>query len=233
VVAANACTVSTGPNTCYVLTDRGTYDFLASGQDPAGSIQSLKVQTRGPLDKGAPGGASALVNYFHAYILNPSKVPNVNLTAAQDFVKLLTSPALQAKLKTYLSHTSDPAGAPFVASATPQLTVRFPRTAVKGELITVKGTLVNAETGYPALKGETVTVSRLAGDRQVRVARGKTRAGGAFTIKFKPSKTGKYLATTGQLNVVEDRSLSPVFGDILQPAATKAASIKLTKPKKK
>ena len=25
-----------GPNSCYVLTDRGTYDYLASGTDPAG-----------------------------------------------------------------------------------------------------------------------------------------------------------------------------------------------------
>ena len=61
-------------------------------------------------DKGTPGGVNALINYFHAYMINPSKVPNVNLTAAQDFVNMLTSPALQSKLKNYLNHTVTRAG---------------------------------------------------------------------------------------------------------------------------
>ncbi len=37
VLAANACTgLPSGANCCYVLTDRGTFDYLASGTDPAG-----------------------------------------------------------------------------------------------------------------------------------------------------------------------------------------------------
>ena len=100
-----------------MLTDRGTYDYLLSGTtDPAGKITHLSVVTR---DNGAtaPGGADALINYFHAYIINQAKVqsatnstaPTVNLPAAQDLITLLTSPAFQASLKNYLSLAHTPA----------------------------------------------------------------------------------------------------------------------------
>ena len=73
VIAANACTARSpaAPNTCYVLTDRGTFDYLASGTDPAGTIPNLRILTRDD-SASAPGGADELVNYFHAYIINPS-----------------------------------------------------------------------------------------------------------------------------------------------------------------
>ena len=45
----------------------------------------------------------------------------MNLTAAQDFVNFLTSPAFQSQLKSYLP-TADPGGPPFVADASPNLT---------------------------------------------------------------------------------------------------------------
>ena len=71
----------------------------------------------------APGGRYALINYFHAYIINPSKPgETVNLPAAQDFVNFLTSPAFQSQLKTYLADDGDPGGPPFVADASPNLT---------------------------------------------------------------------------------------------------------------
>ena len=60
-------------NSCYVLTDRGTYDYLASGTDPAGTIPNLKIVTRGPQSASAPGGVDALINYFHVYIINPTQ----------------------------------------------------------------------------------------------------------------------------------------------------------------
>ena len=125
MIAANACPTANAPsaaNSCYVLTDRGTYDYLASGTDAAGSIPSLRIVTRTP-STSAPGGPFALVNYFHVYIINPTKPgETVNLTAAEDFVSFLTSVGFQSRLKTYLAATSDPAGAPFVADASRTLT---------------------------------------------------------------------------------------------------------------
>ena len=111
------------------------------------------------------------------------------------------------------------------------LTAGFPKSAVEGKKIAVKGTLVNSETGYPALKGQMVSLERVSSGKETRVAKVKTGDGGKFTFNFKPSKGGKYQVATGLLTVVEDHSLNPVFGDILQPSTSKAVSIKLTKPK--
>jgi ABC-type tungstate transport system permease subunit len=228
VLAANACTH--GPaGTCYVLTDRGTYDYLSSGTDPAGTIPSLKIVTRGPQSATAPGGVNALVNYFHVYIVNPSKPgETVNLTAAQDFVSLLTSQSFQASLKTYLP-TADPAGPPFVADASPNLTVNsgLPKNYHAGKPLAVKGTLVNAEPGYPALASQKVNVDEIVGGVPLTVASGKTSSTGAYSIKFTPTSTGQYEVSTGQISMIENATLSPAYGDILSPASTSPRKIKV------
>ena len=229
VIAADGCTQGNGGNTCYVLTDRGTYDYLASGTDPAGKIQALKTVTRGPQSASAPGGANALVNYFHVYIINPSKPGEaVNLPAAQAFVSLLTSQAFQASLKGYLP-TGDPAGPPFVADASPNLTVRsgLPKNYHAGKPLTVKGTLVNAEPGYPALAHQTVNVDQIVGGVPLTVASGKTNSTGAYSIKFTPTSTGQYEVSTGQISMIENATLSPAYGDILSPASTSPRKIKV------
>jgi tungstate transport system substrate-binding protein len=227
VIATNACTVGTsGANTCYVLTDRGTFDYLSSGTDPAGSIPNLKVVTRGPQASSAPGGEYALINYFHVYIINPSKPgETVNLTAAKDFVNFLTSPSLQSQLKNYLPSV-DPGGPPFVADASPILTASgIPHSYRAGQKVTVKGTLTNAEIGYPVLSGKTVTVDEVKGALLVPVAHGKTSSTGAYKIKLVPPTTGRYEVTTGQISQIENASLSPAYGDLLSPAATSPVKV--------
>src|SRR6202012_1893433 len=116
VVATNACTAGGGNGAeCYSLPYRGTFDYLVSGNDPAGTIPNLKIVTRDN-SASAPGGAHELTNYFHVYIINPNKPgETVNVPAAQDFVTFLTSQAFQSQLKSYLNTTTDPGGAPFVA----------------------------------------------------------------------------------------------------------------------
>ena len=228
VQAANSCTQSpAGANTCYVLTDRGTFDYLASGTDPAGSIPNLKIVTRGPQSASAPGGVDALVNYFHVYIINPNKPgETVNLPAAQAFVSFLTSPTVQAQLKTYLATTSDTGGPPFIATASPDLTASgIPHTYHAGKPAKVTGTLTNAETGYPALSGETVTVQEVKGALTIPIATGKTDASGKYSIKFVPPSTGSYQVSTGQISKIEIATLSPQYGDILSPAATTPVNV--------
>jgi tungstate transport system substrate-binding protein len=225
VQAANACTH--GPaGTCYVLTDRGTFDYLSSGTDPAGTIPALKIVTRGPQSASAPGGVDALVNYFHVYIINPTKPgETVNLPAAQDFVSFLTSPAFQAQLKTYLP-TVDPAGPPFVADASPNLTVSgLSKNYTAKKPLTVKGTLVNAEPGYPALAGQSVFVDQIVAGQPLPVASGKTNSTGGYSIKFTPTSSGSYEVSTGQISVIENSTLSPVYGDILSPASTTPVNV--------
>lgn len=227
VIAANACTGhSSGANSCYVLSDRGTYDFLASGSDPAGTIPGLTILTRGPQSASAPGGANALINYFHAYIINPSKPGEaVNLTAAQDFLNLITSPTVQAQLKAYLPAT-DAGGPPFVADASPIITSsKLPSTYRAGKPVKVTGTLTNAEPGYPALAKQPVSVDEVVGTLTLPVATATTNSTGAFSINFVPPVTGSYEVATPQIAQIENSALSPVFGDLLSPAASAPAKI--------
>jgi ABC-type tungstate transport system permease subunit len=230
VQAGNACNgYPSGPNSCYVLTDRGTYDYLASGTDPAGSIPSLKILSRDN-SPSAPGGANLLINYFHAYAINPSKLGGaVNLTAAKDFLNFLTSPAIQSQIGAYLAHTSDAGGAPFKADASPIIMITgksFPAEYHAGRPVTISGSVANAEPGYPAPSGQPVSVAEVSGLAAIPVATVKTSSTGAFTIRFVPPSTGLYAVGTPQITQIEDTALTPAFGDILSPAST--TSTKMT-----
>jgi tungstate transport system substrate-binding protein len=231
MVATNACTFAGRPATsCYTLSDRGTVDFLASKNSPAAGtngIPNLAMLVRDN-DASSPGGANALINYFHIYIINPSKPGEaVNVPAAQDFMDFITSPQIQSELKGYLTGTPGDNGTPvYNATASPKLTASgFPSTVTAGKTATVTGTVTNLEPGFPALSGQTVTIAELEGLTSVPVASGKTAANGSYSITFTPPSSGSYQATTGELSQVEDASLSPVYGDILSPANTTAVPV--------
>jgi tungstate transport system substrate-binding protein len=217
---ANACNgYPSGANSCYVFTDSGTYDYLQSGTDPAGTVPALKIVTQNN-SANAPGGQYELVNYFHGYIINPNKPgQSVNLPAAQDFLNYITSPAVQAQVAAYLQAN----GKPFTPTASPLLSGSpLPKTFVAraGKKVTVKGTLTNAQPGYPVLSGEPVAISKVVSGLPVSVATGKTDSQGKYKISFVPPTTGSYEVTTNQIAKVEDSALNPVFGDLLSPAAT-------------
>jgi len=225
VVAANACNgYPSGPNSCYVFTDSGTYDYLASGTDPAGSIPALKIVTSDN-SANAPGGQYELINYFHGYIINPNKPgQTVNLPAAQDFLNYITSPAVQAQVAAYLEGH----GNPFTPTASPLIkSSRIPSKFVAhaGKKLKITGTLTNAQPGYPVLSGEPVAISKVVNGLPVSVATGKTDSTGKFSISFVPPTTGSYEVTTNQISKVEEPTLNPVFGDLLSPAATTPVKI--------
>ncbi len=221
-------------NDCYVFTDRGTYECLISSSCAgAGSAAptNLQIVTRDN-SASAKGGSTLLVNSFHAYAINPNKFkgnPNVqlNTTAAEDFLNFITSPSFQAELKSYLGSTNDP---PFIADAAPAITLSkgFPAKTKGGTKITVTGNIANLVPGTPPLSNEPVTVSEVGGGLAagIPVASANTDSTGAFTITFKAPSTGSYQVTTGQIEKIENASLNPAFGDILQPGAT--ASFKIT-----
>ncbi len=227
VQAANACNgFPSGPNSCYVYTDSGTYDYLASGTDPAGAIPALKVVSKDN-SANAPGGANELVNYFHGYIINPDK-PNqqINLPAAKDFIAYITSPAVQAQVGQYLASASG--GAPFKPTASPIVTTSpIPSAffAKSGKKVTVSGTLTDAQPGYPVLSSQPVSIAMTVGGVPVAVATGKTNSQGKYSISFVPPATGSYQVSTSQISQIVDSALSPPFGNLLSPAATTPAKI--------
>jgi hypothetical protein len=233
VEAANSCTLGTsGMNTCYVFTDRGTFDFLSVGAPAPGNTQqpslipNVSILARDN-SSSAPGGANALINYFHVYIINPNvNGETVNLTAAQDFVKFLTSPAVQAQLANFLKDTPDPGGAPFVADASPIITASgLPAVDQAGQPVTVTGTVTNAEVGYPALSGVTATVDEIEGGIPVPVKSATTNSNGGYSITFTPTSSGAYQVSTGQITMVENATLNPTYSDTLSPGASPTASM--------
>ena len=149
----------------------------------------------------------------------------MNLPAAQDFVSFLTSPAFQSQLKTYLP-TTDPGGPPFVADASPNLTVSgLPKNYTAKKPLTVKGTLVNAEPGYPALAGQSVFLDQIVAGQPLAVASAKTNSTGAYSIKYTPTSSGSYEVSTGQISMIENSTLNPVYGDILSPSSTSPVNV--------
>ncbi|MFL5863454.1 MAG: substrate-binding domain-containing protein [Solirubrobacteraceae bacterium] len=230
IEAANTCNftnaANNGRNDCYVFTDRGTFQCLEDPTCSAGSAApaNLKIVTRDNSPT-AQGGQTLLINSFHAYAINPQRFagnPNVqiNSTAAMDFLNFLTAPSFQAQLKTFLAGTHDP---PFIADASPAITAsRLPKKVTGGRKLTVKGTIANLVPGTPALASKTVTVSEVGSGLAagIPIASGKTDATGNYRITFSPANTGSYQVSTGEISQIENRTLNPVFGDLLQPAAT-------------
>jgi tungstate transport system substrate-binding protein len=226
VVAANACSgYSSGANSCYVFTDRGTYDYLRSGTDPAGTVPNLTLLTQNN-GATAPGGRYTLVNYFHGYAINPSKSgQTVNLPAAQDFLNLITSPTIQAQLASYLANSAG--GAPFAADASPLITPteRLPKTYTASKPLDISGTVANPQPGFPALGGVVVTLNHVAGSVTIPVATARTNKHGAFRMKVTLPSSGSYMFSTPQFSQIENPTLDPVYGDTLSPAVTSATKV--------
>jgi tungstate transport system substrate-binding protein len=228
MLATNACTFAGRPaSSCYTLSDRGTYDFLNTKPAGTAGLGALTIVARDN-SASSPGGANALINYFHIYIINPSKPgQTVNVAAAQDFLDFITSPQIQSELKGYLTGTAGDNGTPvFNATASPKLTASgLPSTIPAGKTATVTGTVTNLQPGFAAPSGQTVTIDELEGLTTVPVGSGKTDANGNYSITFTPPSSGSYQASTGEISLVENSTLNPVYGDILSPANTTAVPV--------
>jgi ABC-type tungstate transport system permease subunit len=228
VIVTNACTGTTNSSThCYLLTDRGTFDFLTAGGQAGGPSQvpNLSIVSRDN-SAAAAGGANALINYFHVYIINPDKPGEaVNVAGAQDLVSFLTSPSFQASLRSYLP-SIDPGGPPFIGDASPAISSSaLPSVVNANAPVTVTGTVQQPQPGFPALAGQTVSIDQVVGGIPVAVASSNTTGSGGYSITFVPRSTGSYQVATGALSQVENASLSPVYGDIVAPAATSASAV--------
>jgi hypothetical protein len=141
-------------------------------------------------------------------------------------VNFLTSTAVQGELKNYLANTGDPGGPPFVADASPHLTVGgLPKTYHAGKPVTVSGQVTNAQPGFPAPSGAAVTLSEIVAGVPVNLTTAKTNATGNYSIRFSPTSTGSYQVSTGLISQIEIPTLNPAYGDILSPAASAAVPV--------
>jgi ABC-type tungstate transport system permease subunit len=216
---ADVCNYPQAAGECYVLTDRGTFQFKQSTNPPTAT--HLHIVTRNN-DPAARGGGNFLVNSFHGYVVNPSKVPasaNVNVAGATAFLNWVTSPAGQAMAERFLSEGGD---APFLGSAAPALTgTSLPASVNAGTPVTVTGNIHNVVPGTPSLSGEKVSIGTPAGE----VASTTADAGGNYRLTFTPDRNGAYSVSTGQIARIEDASLNPVFADLLTPASKSVGTL--------
>src|SRR5262249_30603240 len=97
--------------------------------------------------------------------------------------------------------------------------------AARGKKLTVRGSLNNAQPGFPLLFNETVAIDQIVGGVPIEAATAKTNSQGTYSISFVPPATGSYQVTTAQIAKIENTSLNPFFGDLLSPAATASAKI--------
>jgi tungstate transport system substrate-binding protein len=232
VIATNACTLAGAiANGCYSLTDRGTYDSL-TGDSSVNQVPNLAITARDNAAT-APGGANLLTNYFHAYIINPSK-PNetVNVPAAQAFMSVITSPAVQRQIAQYLtvaaSGAADGGSAPFKPDASPSITATgIPATATGGQPVTVTGTVTNLQPGFAQVAGQTVAVDQVVGGVPVPLSgvTGTTTATGAYSISFTPPSSGTYEVATGPITLAEPAAAG--YSDVLSPGTSTATTLSL------
>ena len=226
IVNADTCNYPNG--NCYVLTDRGTYNYLQS----TGAAQNLKIVTRNNNPQ-APGGIPLLVNSFHGYSVNPdafstSVAATINQTAALEFLHWVTSPAAQTAIGQYLNGSNDP---PFLPDASPRVTATAPPATTAGaKPITISGKVSNVVPGTPPLAGEQVTL--LGTDTASpavtkQIATTTTDSLGKYSFTFKPTASRSYTITTPELTQIEYPKLNPVFGDLLAPSSAPAGSSEL------
>lgn len=230
VIATNTCSSYKGSqaNSCYVLTDRGTLQFEQSLPADQGGTTGLKAVVRNN-DAAAPGGITALINSFHAYVVNPNApgfagIPPANLktdvSGATALLNWITSPAGQAAIGAY--QAGDPS---FLPSAAPALkaTSTVPASVAPGTQVTVTGTLKNVVPGTPALGGVPV---RLMGGQvgpglaPTVIGSATTDGNGGFSITFTAHRSELLSLATDGIQKIERPDLSPPFGDLLQPTTT-------------
>jgi tungstate transport system substrate-binding protein len=228
VQITDTCSFTGGPNDCYTITDRGTFDNLEALHE----LTRLQV-FNGPNSASAPGGTTFLVNSFHAYAVNPNKFTGqpvtFNLPGAEAFLNWVTSPAGQTKVNNYLKGATG--GPPFLSDAAPTLNITstLPKTSAANPGLKVEGTLRNVVPGTLPLVKKQVTLSALrlsvarANPAAVPVPVATTTTGkhGHYVLRYRPKANSRYFVSTGRLTQTENTSLNPMFRDLLNPTSQK------------
>ena len=229
ILNADACNYPDAHNSCYVLTDRGTYAYLKS----TNALHDLRIVTRDNAST-APGGVSLLVNSFHAYAVNPSAFDSpaiadgINIAAAKDFLNWITSPPAQRAIDHYLYGADDP---PFLPSAAPVITASVSRHSVTaGSPVTITGTLRNVVPGTPPLSNVPIqlrasSTSRPNTTSQLAVTHTDAHGHFAFTTTV---PTSSFLSVhTDAITKIENPTLNPVFGDLLEPMSQAVGKVRV------
>lgn len=226
---ADACAPGDFPTgNCYTIVDRGTFNRL----DASGTITKLAIVGENN-DPTARGGKDLLINPFSAYIVNPAKVPGVNVAAAQRFLDYLTSPGFQTAVDTFPSATN-PA---FHGDAFPALSVDtpLPPTAQSGAKTPLGFTIQNRQPGAPGVQGIPVQLQASTDDGTTWTNAGApvtATVAGHLAFSPKATRTTRYRVTTSRFQGTYWNAFSPysqevgtvtILTDKKKPTASKVA----------
>ena len=210
VQLANQCTFTGGG--CYDITDRGTFNRLAS----KGAVANLKVVAE-KNEATAPGGLNLLTNPFDVYIVNPAKVPGVaiNVEGAKALVEYLTSEAFQARLASYPNTTS----AAFFADARPVMSSgpSVSGTVKAGAPLTFSGQVTPRLPGAPPVAGQGVLLQRLQalykGETPTyqTVASTVTNADGSYSVQGTATRGGALRVELSTTTTYPDFGITPLL----------------------
>jgi len=204
-------------DSCYSMTDRGTYDNLQS----QGAIAGMKVVSEHNATN-SRGGENLLINPFHVYAVNPNnpafagKGINFNTDGALAFLDYLTSPDLQNRLLSYPS-TANPR---FFPDATPQVQVNsVPDSIGAGDSVNVNAKLINKLPGAGPVQGAAASLQFAGGINNSvfgpldpmfgDVASATTDGSGNVALTAKPDRSG-----TLRLSIPRFQDLSATTVDV-------------------
>jgi tungstate transport system substrate-binding protein len=167
-----------GSHACYEMTDRGTFNRLVNLK----AVTNLKIVADKNASK-ARGGKDLLINSFHAYAVNPNKIPQARLAGALAFLTYLQSAGFQGRLASYPS-SRQPA---FFADARPALTIsaRLARRARLGQRVRVAGSVKHDLPGAAPLAGATVQLLRVSGRGGTPIATTRLDRSGRFSFAIR------------------------------------------------
>jgi tungstate transport system substrate-binding protein len=226
---------------CYEMTDRGTYNRSVSN----GLVTTMKIVTQNN-EASAPGGSNLLTNPFTVYVINPAKLPgiNINVEGAKALQAYLTSEAFQGRLASY-PNTREPA---FFADAHPNMS----SSQASGDLsagtpFSVTGSLSNLLPGSPAVSGVPLNLQEAAfpaagqEPTYTTIATGTTGANGSYALQGTANREGLLRVELPNTNAAyPNLGITPLIaaGGLTQTFApagsiTVRSRIALRKPKKK
>jgi len=161
---------------CYGIVDRGTFLYLRS----QGLLAQLSILAQYNNAPTAVGGTNLTLNPYHAYAVNPAKVPTVNIPGAMAFLHYVTSPAFQTAVGEYPTDSA-PAFTP-EAFPTIHVTTSAIGQAQGGTMVKVAGTVAPNFQFDSNLAGWTAEVVRTA--RPGKVLAATTLSGSTFKLPF-------------------------------------------------
>lgn len=205
LLETSACNTGTYPNgNCYTMLDRGSFNRQVN----LGTVTNMKIASENNTAN-VRGGPDLMINAFSLYIVDPVKVPSVNLNGAKRFADFMVSPEFQAAVVDF-PNAIDPA---FRPDAFPKVTptAALPGSVPAGTEVAISLKLENRLPGTPAVSGMPVKLQGSVGNgayQDIGAAQ-NTGADGVVTFSVKITERTSLRVELGAFQATDWSMFSP------------------------